>query len=92
MFDVDISKGYVDMPVPEGIDLVSEIERIKREKNAVVLAHYYQSGDLQDIADYVGDSLALAQWAAKTDAPYWCFAVFILWARPPKLFVPTRKY
>ena len=68
MFDVDISKGYVDMPVPEGIDLVSEIERMKREKNAVVLAHYYQSGDLQDIADYVGDSLALAQWAAKTDA------------------------
>ena len=55
MFDVDISKGYVDMPVPEGIDLVSEIERMKREKNAVVLAHYYQSGDLQDIADYVGD-------------------------------------
>ena len=50
MFDVDISKGYVDMPVPEGIDLVSEIERMKREKNAVVLAHYYQSGDLQDIA------------------------------------------
>ena len=53
MFDVDISKGYVDMPVPEVIDLVSEIERMKREKNAVVLAHYYQSGDLQDIADYV---------------------------------------
>ena len=56
MFDVDISKGYVDMPIPEGIDLVSEIERMKREKNSVVLAHYYQSGDLQDIADYVGDS------------------------------------
>ena len=68
MFDVDISKGYVDMPVPEGIDLVSEIERMKREKNAVVLAHYYQSGNLQDIADYVGDSLALAQWAAETDS------------------------
>ena len=119
MFDVDISKGYVDMPVPEGIDLVSEIERMKREKNAVVLAHYYQSGDLQDIADFVGDSLALAQWASRTKAdilvlcgvqimweilwlwlnglrkqmlPYWCFAVFILWVRPPKLFVPTRKY
>ena len=56
MFDVDISKGYVDMPIPEGIDLVSEIERMKREKNAVVLAHYYQSGDLQDIADYVGEN------------------------------------
>ena len=92
MFDVDISKGYVDMPVPEGIDLVSEIERMKREKNAVVLAHYYQSGDLQDIADYVGDSLALAQWAAKTDASILVLAVFILWASPPKLFVPTRKY
>ena len=87
MFDVDISKGYVDMPVPEGIDLVSEIERMKWEKNAVVLAHYYQSGDLQDIADYVGDSLALAQWAAKTDA-----SILVLWVRPPKLFVPTRKY
>ena len=92
MFDVDISKGYVDMPVPEGIDLVSEIERMKREKNAVVLAHYYQSGNLQDIADYVGDSLALAQWGWTECLPYWCFAVFILWARPPKLFVPTRKY
>ena len=68
MFDVNISKGYVDMPVPEGIDIVSEIEKMKREKNAVILAHYYQSGEIQDIADYVGDSLALAQWAAKTDA------------------------
>lgn len=92
MFDVDISKDYVDMPVPEGIDLVSEIERIKREKNAVVLAHYYQSGDLQDIADYVGDSLALAQWAAKTDASILVLCGVHFMARPPKLFVPTRKY
>ena len=85
MFDVDISKGYVDMPVPEGIDLVSEIERMKREKNAVVLAHYYQSGDLQDLWLWLNG-------LRKQMLPYWCFVVFILWARPPKLFVPTRKY
>jgi quinolinate synthase len=52
----------------EGIDLVQAIRNLKKEKNAVILAHYYQENDIQDIADYVGDSLALAQWAAKTDA------------------------
>jgi len=48
--------------------LIAEINRLKKEKNAVIMAHYYQTGDIQDIADHVGDSLALAQWAAKTDA------------------------
>ena len=48
--------------------LISEINRLKKEKNAIIMAHYYQDGDIQDIADFVGDSLALAQWAAKTDA------------------------
>ena len=90
MFDVDISKGYVDMPVPEGIDLVSEIERIKREKNAVVLAHYYQSGDLQDIADYVGDSLALAQWAAKTDASILVLCGVHFMGETAKIICPDR--
>lgn len=91
MFDVDISKGYVDMPVPEGIDLVSEIERIKREKNAVVLAHYYQSGDLQDIADYVGDSLALAQWAAKTDASILVLCGVLFMGETAKIICPDKK-
>ena len=91
MFDVDISKGYVDMPVPEGIDLVSEIERIKREKNAVVLAHYYQSGDLQDIADYVGDSLALAQWAAKTDASILVLCGVHFMGETAKIICPDKK-
>lgn len=91
MFDVDISKGYVDMPVPEGIDLVSEIERMKREKNAVVLAHYYQSGDLQDIADYVGDSLALAQWAAKTDAPILVLCGVHFMGETAKIICPDKK-
>ena len=91
MFDVDISKGYVDMPVPEGIDLVSEIERMKREKNAVVLAHYYQSGDLQDIADYVGDSLALAQWAAKTNASILVLCGVHFMGETAKIICPDKK-
>lgn len=61
-------KGYVDEPIPEGIDLKTEIRRLCEEKNAIILAHYYTEGVLQDIADYVGDSLGLAQQAAKTDA------------------------
>lgn len=61
-------KGYVDEPIPEGIDLKAEIRRMCKEKNAIILAHYYTEGVLQDIADFVGDSLGLAQQAARTDA------------------------
>ena len=59
-----VEKGYVDAPVPYGVDIVAEIRRLKKEKQAVVLAHNYQSGDIQDIADHVGVSLAMAQYAA----------------------------
>ena len=61
-------KGYVDEPIPQGLDLKAEIRRMCKEKNAIILAHYYTEGVLQDIADFVGDSLGLAQQAAKTDA------------------------
>ena len=61
-------KGFADEPIPEGIDLKAEIRRMAKEKNAVIMAHYYVSGEIQDLADFVGDSLALAQQAAKTDA------------------------
>lgn len=61
-------KGYVDEPIPEGIGLKAEIRRMCKEKNAIILAHYYTEGVLQDIADFVGDSLGLAQQAARTDA------------------------
>ena len=63
-----ITKGYVDEPIPVGLDLKAEIRRLAEEKNAIILAHYYTEGALQDLADFVGDSLALAQKAAKTDA------------------------
>ena len=60
--------GYIDEPVPEGIDLKAEIRKLCQEKNAIILAHYYTEGVIQDIADFIGDSLALARKAAKTDA------------------------
>ena len=60
--------GYVDEPSPEGIDIKAEIRNMCKEKNAVIMAHYYTEGEIQDIADFIGDSLALAQKAAKTDA------------------------
>jgi quinolinate synthase len=66
---MNVEKGYVDEPIKEGIDLREEILRLKKERNAVIMAHYYQRKEIQDLADYIGDSLALAQLAAKTDAP-----------------------
>ena len=63
-----IKQGYIDEPVAEGIDLKKEIRRLCDEKGAIILAHYYTIGDIQDIADFVGDSLALARKAAETDA------------------------
>lgn len=61
-------KGYVDEPLPQNVDLKSEIRQMCHEKNAVIMAHYYTEGVVQDVADFVGDSLALAQKAAQTDA------------------------
>ena len=61
-------KGYIDEPIEEGIDLRAEIRRIAKEKEAVILAHYYTTGDIQEVADFIGDSLALAQKAAQTKA------------------------
>ena len=66
---MNVEKGYVDEPIEQGIDLREEILRLKKERNAVIMAHYYQREEIQQLADYIGDSLALAQLAAKTDAP-----------------------
>lgn len=63
-----IKQGFIDEPITEGIDLQKEIRRMAEEKNAVILAHYYTKGEIQEIADFIGDSLALARKAAETDA------------------------
>jgi len=71
--------------------LTAEIDRLRKEKNAIVLAHYYQTGDLQDIADYVGDSLALAQWAAKTSADIIVLCGVHFMAETAKILCPDKK-
>ena len=63
-----LKKGFVDEPIENNIDLKIAIKNLCKEKNAIIMAHYYQNKDIQEIADYIGDSLALAQWAKNTDA------------------------
>ena len=86
-----INKGYIDEAVPEGLDLKAEIRRLCEEKNAVVLAHYYTDGAIQDVADFVGDSLALAQQAAKTDADIIVMCGVHFMAETNKVLCPDKK-
>ena len=82
--------GYANEPIPEGTDLKKEIRRLCKEKNAIIMAHYYTIGDLQDIADFVGDSLALAQKAATTDADVIVMCGVHFMAETNKILCPDK--